>query len=265
VNKEERAAKAYWDGVAAKYARETRISTDAFHLGPLLPSAGRLGLLPRRLKGRRCLEIGCGGAQNSVFLAKRGAHCTAVDIAAAQVRQARALARRERVALTLRCCPMDRIRTLGLGRFSFVHSVFALPFSTDPESLLAAAADLLRPRGTLLLSTAHPLFQGEWLELDREGPGLFLPEYFRPPVEARRGPAGFVRYRAWPISTVTEWLRAAGLRLDRILEPAPLPLHAMRPAQIRRRVPYDGVAWRELYEKIARVPIALVVLARRAS
>ena len=62
----------YWDDLADLYQKETRISTDDFHYGPLLPGDSILGLLPP-VPQRSCLEIGCGAGQNSIFLAKQGA------------------------------------------------------------------------------------------------------------------------------------------------------------------------------------------------
>ena len=72
----------YWEEIAAAYQTETVISTDDFHYGPLIAGDSTLKLLPETLEGLDCLEVGCGGAQNSIYLAKHGANCTAVDISA---------------------------------------------------------------------------------------------------------------------------------------------------------------------------------------
>ena len=62
----------YWDGLSARYQRVMEISTDDFHYGPQIPGESRLHLLPPLKSGMRALELGCGGGQNSVWLAKQG-------------------------------------------------------------------------------------------------------------------------------------------------------------------------------------------------
>ena len=90
----------YWEEIAEAYQAETVISTDDFHYGPLIAGDSELELLPKTLSGLDCLEIGCGGAQNSIYLAKHGANCTAVDISAKQLRFAKQLARQAGVIVS---------------------------------------------------------------------------------------------------------------------------------------------------------------------
>ena len=71
-------AGAYWDRLAARYQRDTHISTRHFHLGPLLPCATALGLLPDLPPGARCLEAGCGAGQN--ILVRADSHYCAPEV-----------------------------------------------------------------------------------------------------------------------------------------------------------------------------------------
>lgn len=257
----------YWDDIAAEYQRVTRISCDDFHYGPLLPGDRELKLLPPQLRGRRCLELGCGGAQNSIYLARRGAQCLALDISEEQLRHARLLAEQHEAEIEFVHAGMDDLAEADLGTFDLVHSTYALPFAADPEGVVAAAAGMLRENGLLLLTTAHPVYAGEWLEIDGEGEGLFLNNYFRPPADVRfvAGGEPYACSRAHPISTVIDWLQQAGLRLLRLLEPEPLPVPIMTEADIQQRIPYDSPDWRELYPQIANIPPVVVLLAARES
>ena len=130
-----RAQGAYWDALSDEYARMTRIDETDFHYGPQIPGESALRLLPPLGPGASALEIGCGGAQNSVWLARRGVRCTALDISEGQLRHARALAARCGVAIDLRRAAFEDFGSvLPAGAlFDLVHSSHALEFADDPE------------------------------------------------------------------------------------------------------------------------------------
>ena len=247
----------YWDDLAELYQRETRISTDDFHYGPLLPGDSVLRLLPE-VRGLRALEIGCGAGQNSIFLAKQGAQCVAIDISEKQLACGRNLAAAEKVAVDFQRVSMDKMEFLG--KFDLIHSTYALPFSADPQKVIADAAAMLNPGGTFLLTTGHPLYAGEWLDIGDGEDGLFLPDYFRPEPDVRMSLDDKTMSAAhyWPISTLTEWIHSAGLVVARLLEPAPIPIPKMDEAEILARVPYDSADWRALYPQLARMPVVVI-------
>jgi SAM-dependent methyltransferase len=253
----------YWDDLAGLYQRETRISMDDFHYGPLLPGDSMLRLLPE-VCSLRSLEIGCGAGQNSIFLAKQGAQCIAVDISEKQLEHGRKLAAAEKVAVDFRRVSMDAMG--GLGKFDLVHSTYALPFSADPQKVIADAAALLKPGGTFLLTTGHPLYAGEWLDIGDSEDGLFLPDYFRPEPDVRMSLDDKTMSAAhyWPISTIAEWIHGAGLIIERLLEPAPMPVPEMSEAEILAKVPYDSAGWRELFPQLSRIPVVVIFKCRLA-
>jgi SAM-dependent methyltransferase len=148
---------------------------------------------------------------------------------------------------------MDDPRLAELGEFDLVHSAYGLPFAADPGPVIARAAACLRPGGVLLISMAHPLSMGEWLDLDGE-PGVFVSDYFSLPPDVRTGPDGSkCRARGWPLGTVSEWISSAGLLIERLLEPAA----TAGPA------PYEGADWREWQERLERIPFAAIWRARK--
>ncbi|MCU0858047.1 MAG: class I SAM-dependent methyltransferase [Pontiellaceae bacterium] len=260
----------YWNDLAKLYQKETRISTSDFHYGPLLPGDSKLKLLPAIGTPFQCLEIGCGAGQNSIFLAKQGAQCIATDISEKQLAHGRKLAAAENVTVNFRCISMDSLRE-GLLRegllpdhaFDLIHSTYALPFSADPQKVIADAAAVLKPGGTFLLTTGHPLYTGEWLDIGDGEEGLFLPDYFRPEPDVRISPDGQTLSAAqtWPASTIAEWLHSAGLLIERFLEPEPMPIPDMSEAEVRAAVPYESNGWRELYPQLTRAPIVMLFKA----
>ena len=247
----------YWDDLTELYQRETRISTDDFHYGPLLPGDSTLRLLPE-VRGRKALEIGCGAGQNSIFLAKQGAQCIAIDISEKQLACGRKLAGTEKVEVDFRRVSMDKMGSLGT--FDLIHSTYALPFSADPQKVITDAAAMLKPGGTFLLTTGHPLYAGEWLDIADGEDGLFLPDYFRPEPDVRMSLDDRTMSAAhyWPISALTEWIHSAGLAVARLLEPAPMPITEMSEAEILTGVPYDSADWRALYPQLARMPVVVI-------
>ena len=96
------AQRGYWDSLADEYARITRIRTDDFHYGPQIPGERELRLLSPLGPESSALELGCGGGQNSVWLAKKGVRCEALDVSEGQLAHARALAAREGVRIGFR-------------------------------------------------------------------------------------------------------------------------------------------------------------------
>ena len=252
----------YWDDLAEVYQKETRISTHDFHYGPLLPGDSTLQLLPtlgkNDPKSFQCLEIGSGAGQNSIFLAKQGAECIAIDISEEQLAHGRALAEAENVEVDFQHASMDAMGSLGT--FDLIHSTYALPFSSDPAKVIAKAASMLSPNGTFLLTTGHPLYAGEWLEIGDGEDGVFLPDYFQPEADVRMalddGAISAAQY--WPISQLAEWIHEAGLTIERILEPSPMPIPKMSEKEIQENVPYDSADWRTLYPQLARTPVVVI-------
>ena len=252
--------RAYWNQVADLYQSGTHISVDDFHYGPLLPGDAALGLLPSSVHGLRCLELGCGAGQNSIVLAKRGADCTAVDCAEAQLAHGRALAAEAGVSICFDQADMEALPLTKLGRFDLVHSTYALPFTRQPDLCIRTCFELLRPDGVLLLTTAHPVYAGEWAELTSGEEGVVLTNYFAPPDDTREAEEGHggVSSRAVPLSTVFNWLREAGFVVDRIEEPPAMPIEMMAEAEIDRRVPYHSAAWRELHDVLCCIPVVAI-------
>ncbi len=262
----------YWDDLAELYQKETRISTGDFHYGPLLPGDSTLKLLPLFGKNSdgifQTLEIGCGAGQNSIFLTKQGAQCIAIDISEEQLAHGRKLAAKEKVDVDFRCVSMDSLRegTLKNCAFDLIHSSYALPFSANPAKVIADSAAMLKPGGTFLLTTGHPLYAGEWLELGDGEDGVFLPDYFKLEADVRMSlddkTVNAAQY--WPISQIAEWIHEAGLVIERMLEPAPMPIPDMSETEILERVPYESKAWRALYDQLARIPVVVIFKCRKA-
>lgn len=248
--------KEYWDAITGEYQQKTRIATDDFHFGPLIPGEKILRLLPEEFKGKKCLEIGCGAAQNSIYLAKNGAECTAFDISEEQIKHARKLIKQENVEIDLHCTNMEKPEGIN-GKFDFIHSVYAISFAEKPEEVVKFAADHLSRDGTLLLATAHPLAQSEWLELD-DDEGIFLQDYFHVSPDIRYNEDGDeeICSKTYPLSVISRWIIDAGMCITGLYEPF------VDPAEIKNS-PYYSDDWAEYARMFSHIPGTVIFLARK--
>jgi 2-polyprenyl-3-methyl-5-hydroxy-6-metoxy-1,4-benzoquinol methylase len=214
------------------------------------------------------LELGSGAGQNSIFLAKQGAQCIAIDVSEQQLEHGRKLAATEQVDVDFRRVSMDSLHEGSLpdSSFDLIHSSYALPFSAAPANVIADSAARLKPGGTLLLTTGHPLYAGEWLDIGDGEDGVFLPNYFQlePDVRMSMDDKTMNAAQYWPISQIAEWMFEAGLTIERLLEPAPMPIPKMSKQEILEKVPYDSKDWRALYDQLARIPVVVIFKCTKA-
>jgi len=256
--------KKYWDVISDEYQQTTSISCSDFHYGPLLPGDRRLKLLPEEVAGLNCLEVACGAAQNSCYLAGRGAVCTAMDYAAEQLEHGRQLARDLGVSINFFQADIDSPGWVDCGRFDLIHSAYGLPFARDPAAVIRRLGTLLLPGGKLLISVGHPLYAGDWIELESGQEGIFLPDYFNLPADERTAALSEgISAAYYPVSTWTEWLHEAGFHLLRLLEPPPIDPSACSAADLSKKIPYCSPDWISLYPLLRRVPPVLILSAVR--
>lgn len=251
----------YWNGLATGYQAQMHITMDDFHYGPQIHGERELGLLPRFTPDMRALELGCGAAQNSVWLARQGVECTAVDLATAQLRHARVNARKSGVKIRFLSFPIEQLSQRIRSSFDFIHSSHAMEFVANPAVCVAQMAKRLRPGGTLMISTVHPLYNGDWVEQMSFGGqpgemGIFLTNYFKPPDDVRRrGRKVEVVSRAYPLSAWFRWLRTAGLEVTHLEEPAAVPDNTPAPYSNRDWAHHDG--------QLHATPATVIFVARR--
>ena len=251
----------YWNSIADDYHRITRISCADFHYGPQIPGESSLHLLPEFTAGMTALELGCGGAQNSIWLAKQGVVCTAMDISSSQLEHAAKLAKKNHTAIEFIRSPLETFQeSVGDRKFDFVHSSHAMEFVEEPDAVIRNMVRCLKPGGSLMISTVHPLYNGDWIaceceedgdEAENLGDGLFLTSYFEPPDDIRDEEGQHVVSRAHPVSSWFKWLRAAGLDVVALEEPAAV-----------EKAPYTSDDWADHDGELDEIPSTVIFLAR---
>lgn len=155
-----------WDKLADHYQSSRRISLYNYHYNAYGPGDNELCIIGD-VKGLDVLEVGCGGGQNSIVLAKKGAQSVVgVDQSGKQLEHARELAEQEGVDVRFIKSDMEDMSGLKAASFDLITSTHAMNYSFDLDTVFQECARLLRPRGRLVTCMNHPLWivLGEALE-----------------------------------------------------------------------------------------------------
>jgi SAM-dependent methyltransferase len=170
--------------------------------------------------GRRVLEVGCGAAAASRWLAVEGAEVVALDLSAGMLRHARLGAEHSRVRVPLVQADATRL-PFGDASFDIVFTAFgAVPFVDDSAAVMREVFRVVRPGGGWVFAVTHPM---RWIFLDDPGEGglVAVHSYFdrRPYVEQdESGAATYVEHHRTLGDRVREVV-AAGFTLTDIVEP----------------------------------------------
>ena len=208
---------AAWDRYASAYQAAARLPTDVVHFGPDLPDESALHLLGE-VKGRRVLDLGCGGGQAAVACAKQGASVIGVDLSGEQLAFARRLCEQEGVKVELRHGDLADLAFLRSDSVDLVFSASALDDVEDIGRVFRQCHRVLKVGAPLVFSCQHPL----WQILDEDAmPPTAARSYFdRSPNEVVRGGTTFTEF-PHSFADLTLGLVRANFRVETIIEPEP--------------------------------------------
>lgn len=176
----------------------------------------RLGVLGD-VDGRDVLEFGCGGAQWSIGLRRRGARVVGMDLSLSQLEHASELSRRAGATFPLVAADAEHV-PFADASFDIVFCDHGAMTFAEPRRTVPEAARVLRPGGLLAFNIASAFHFLCWNT-----------EEERPDERLHRAYFGM---RAWDEETVDfqlpygEWIRlfrANGLEVEDLIEPRPAP------------------------------------------
>lgn len=207
----------YWDGFSDQY--------QADH-GPQLRGElvwGTFSIPERRVRalgdvrGHDVLELGCGAAQWSIFLAQQGARVVGLDNSAQQLRHARALMDEYGVDFPLVHAPAETV-PLADASFDLVFCDHGAMSYADPHLTVPEVARLLRPGGRLVFNQITPFASACWNdEIERADEALHY-DYFG--TDRWDDVNGFVSFELG----YGDWIRlfrAHGFVVDNLIELRP--------------------------------------------
>jgi SAM-dependent methyltransferase len=217
----QRASRAWWDADADDYLAEHGgdIGDVDFVWCPEGLREADARLLGD-VSGRRVLEVGCGSAPCSRWLAGQGAHPVALDLSGVMLRHAGSINAATGMDVPLVQAGAEHL-PFADGAFDLACSAFgAVPFVAEPERVMREVARVLRPGGRWVFAVNHPM---RWMFSDDPGPdGLVVSQsYFdRTPyveVDATGTPTYVEHHRT--LGDRVRDLVAAGFVLDALIEP----------------------------------------------
>jgi SAM-dependent methyltransferase len=140
-----------WDQLAASYAgpgAEAWAEAEP-HWGTFGVPEAEAGVLPPDVAGLDAIELGCGTAYVSAWLARRGARPVGIDNSAAQLATAAGLQERFKLRFPLLHASAEQV-PLEDASFDLAISEYGAAIWCDPYAWIPEAARLLRPGGELI-------------------------------------------------------------------------------------------------------------------
>lgn len=215
----------YWDETAAGYhgplARDHWAQTEP-RWGLWGTPESQARILPPDLPGTRVVELGCGTAYVSAWLARAGAHPVGVDVSEAQLATARAMQAEFGLDFPLVLGSAEEVPYPD-DSFDLAISEFGASLWCDPDRWIPEAARLLRPGGRLVFSRYAPLYALTVSPEERRATDTLHRPYFGGLGRLDWGDrVEFVSSHGDMLRT----LRASGFTVDDLIEiQAPAPAH----------------------------------------
>jgi SAM-dependent methyltransferase len=141
----------YWDGLAGEYADAGHVNWASAEptWGLFSVPESQLGVLPAETEGRDAIELGCGTAYVSAWLARRGARPVGIDNSAEQLATARRLQAEFGIDFPLHHGNAEAVPYPDAS-FDIAISEYGASIWCDPYRWIPEAARLLRPGGELV-------------------------------------------------------------------------------------------------------------------
>ena len=108
-----------------------------------------------RLNGQKIVDIGCGGGILTEALAKAGAQACGIDLAQDSIQVAVEHAASSNLTIDYRICAAEDLAEKHAAAFDSVTCMEMLEHVPDPAAIVSACAALLKPGGSLYLSTIN--------------------------------------------------------------------------------------------------------------
>ena len=154
------------------------------------------------LRGRRVIDVGCGGGILTEAMSGKGATVTGIDMATSPLAVAQMHLRESGAEVEYRQCTAEELADERPGAYDVVTCMEMLEHVPAPSAVVEACARLVRPGGHVFFSTIN------------RNPKAFLLAIVGAEYLLRLLPAGTHEYRNFiRPSELARWARDAGLEL----------------------------------------------------
>lgn len=147
----------WWESASKDYQKESKIPID-IHYGPGAPNENKLKLLGN-LKGKKVLEIGCGGAQCGIAMAKKGAKVIGIDISKEQLKFAEKLAEENKVKIKFYQRDIESLKPIKSNSQDIVFSAYALLYVENLKKCFKEVYRVLKKKSLFVFSLDHPFWR----------------------------------------------------------------------------------------------------------
>jgi len=237
--------KQWWEATSGYFQEEIDMPVGVDWTGPGAPDID----LFEDVAGTKILELGCGGGQCTVALAKRGAEITGLDLSTEQLEYARELAAEHDADLEFLQGSVTDLGMFDDNSFDVAFNAFVFQWVDDLGACFAETYRVLRPGGRFVFSMPHPFYEitdpeTHTVEESYFDTGKQITDYEEMDVDK-------VSYRR-TVSDVYNALLDAGFDVTKMHEPGTDDPDA-----------YDEELWEFQPDHMALVPPTLVVDARK--
>lgn len=208
----------YWDLSSTEYdARAGEFIADGWAWGLWQVSEDELGVFGGEVAGADVLELGCGAAEWSRSLARRGARPVALDNSPVRLERAREEMEAAGLDFPLLRAAAENI-PLGDSSFDIVFCDWGATNFADPHLVVPEVSRILRGGGLFAFSGATPLSWLCWNEDSNEADETLRRDYFG--MHRWPTPEGAIEFNLGH----GEWIRlfaANSLRVEDLIEVRP--------------------------------------------
>lgn len=198
----------WWEKRSLNYQKDYNLPIEIDY-GPGVPDESKLKIIGP-VKGKKVLELGCGGGQSSVAFAKKGAKVIGMDISKNQINFATKLAKKNKVYVDFRLGDFQNLSKIKPKSQDIVFSAWAFLYSPNISKLFKEVNRVLKKGGLFVFSQDHPFFycfKNKKLEIKQS--------YFK---SGRVKDGYFIAFRR-TTSEIFNALKDANFDVERILEP----------------------------------------------